>query len=214
MFGAKAKDQDFFRAFSDHATLCVEGAKKLVELFGDLGKSAEIADTIRDLEGKGDTVTHQTVKRLHETWITPLDRHDIYEMITSLDDVLDMIEAVSERVQIFAVTEARPHSKELAEVLLKCCEALAKATALLPTVSKSAKEVLEISVEINRLENEADGLYRKALGELFSSPTKGDPAAHVLDVMKWRDIFDYLENATDACEDVANVIEGIVLENS
>jgi len=152
------------------------------------------------------------VKRLHETWITPLDRHDIYEMITSLDDVLDMIEAVSERVQIFGVKEVRPHAKELAEVLLQCCQALAKATALLPTVSKSAKEVLEISVEINRLENEADGHYRKALGELFSSPTKGDPAAHVLDVMKWRDIFDYLENATDACEDVANVIEGIVLE--
>ena len=212
MFGAKAKDQDFFRAFSDHAKLGVEAARELVVLFGDLGKSEEIAETIRVLEGKGDTVTHETMKRLHETWITPLDRHDIYEMITSLDDVLDMIEAVSERVQIFGVKEVRPHAKELAEVLLRCCEALAKATALLPTVSKSAKEVLEISVEINRLENEADGYYRKALGELFSSPTKGDPAAHVLDVMKWRDIFDYLENATDACEDVANVIEGIVLE--
>ncbi len=211
MFGAKEKDKEFFRAFADHAKLCVDASRKLVELFEKPSRAAGIAEDIKQLENKGDNITHETVKRLHETWITPLDRHDIHELITSLDDVLDMIEAVAERVHLFELSTARPLAKELAEVLVKCCESIAKAATHLPAVSKSAKEMLEISVEVNRLENEADGLYRKALGELFN-PKEAADAAYVLDVMKWREVYDYLENATDACEDVANVIEGIVLE--
>lgn len=213
MFGASDKDKEFFRAFSDHAKLCVDASRKLVELFDEPNRAAGIASDITQLENKGDTITHETVKRLHETWITPLDRHDIHELITSLDDVLDMIEAVAERVHLFELETAKPMAKELAEVLVKCCLSIAKATEHLPAVSKSAKEMLDISVEVNRLENEADGLYRKALGQLFNPKEPAD-AAYVLDVMKWREIYDYLENATDACEDVANVIEGIVMEYS
>ena len=211
MFGASDKDKEFFRAFSDHAKLCVDASKKLVELFEKPSRAAGIAEDITQLENKGDNITHETVKRLHETWITPLDRHDIHELITSLDDVLDMIEAVAERVHIFEISKSRPLAKELAEVLVKCCESIAKGAELLPKVSKSAQDMLAISVEVNRLENEADGLYRKALGELFN-PKEAADANYVLEIMKWREVFDYLENATDACEDVANVIEGIVLE--
>ena len=165
---------------------------------------------MKQIEHDADTITHETVKRLHNTWITPLDRHDIHDLITRLDDVLDMIEAVSERVALFRVEKKHPIAIELGEVLLKACEVLESAVSGASNISNASKKILDAAVEANRLENEADDLYRKALGELFN-PAPGttvDP----LEIMKWREIFDYLENATDACEDVANVLEGIVLE--
>jgi len=210
MAGAKGRDQAFFQAFTAHAKLCVEGSRKLVELLGDLQRAEALAKDIKDLENQADGITHDTVKQLHETWITPLDRADIHDLITKLDDVLDMIEAVSERVAIFRVHEKNPLAEQLADVLRRSCETLAKAVALVPNIAKGSKDILDAAVEVNRLENEADDIYRKALGQLFNP----EPAANVnaLEVLKWREIFDYLENATDACEDVANVLEGIVLE--
>jgi predicted phosphate transport protein (TIGR00153 family) len=210
MFGSKVRDRDFFDAFSKHAKLCVEGARKLNELLDDPAQAEKIAREVKEIEHEADTITHQTVKRLHETWITPLDRHDIHDLITRLDDVLDMIEAVSERVVIFRVPKKHELSVQLGKVLLKACEILETAVAGVATVSKSSQKILDAAVEINRLENEADDIYRKALGELLN-PVAG-AQADLLEIMKWREIFDYLENATDACEDVANVLEAIVLE--
>lgn len=210
MLGPKARDRQFFDSFSKHAKLCVEGANKLVELLANLDQAEALAKEVKRIEHDADTITHETVRQLHETWITPLDRSDIHDLITYLDDVLDMIEAVSERIALFRVREKHPIAGELASVLLEACKGLDKAVALVPTVSKSSKEILEVAVEVNRLENAADDLYRKALGELFNPPP-GAPV-NALEVLKWREIFDYLENATDACEDVANVLEGIVLE--
>jgi predicted phosphate transport protein (TIGR00153 family) len=207
----KGRDREFFQAFTDHANLCVEGARTLLGLFDKLDEAEAIAKSIKKIEHDADTITHQTVRHLHETWITPLDRADIHNLITSLDDVLDMIEAVSERVALFRVRENNNElAKKLATVLVKACETVAKAVALVPNVSKSSKEILDAAVEVNRLENEADHLYRTALGELFNPPP-GAPQ-NTLEILKWREIFDYLENATDACEDVANILEGIVLE--
>jgi predicted phosphate transport protein (TIGR00153 family) len=227
MFGSKKKDAAFFSAFSDHASKSVEASKMLMEMFKalrvsddaaktmyrpDTAPPGEVAKTTIDLAGKikqaetaGDTITHQTVKRLHENWITPLDRDDIHGLITRMDDVLDFIEAVSERIILFKVTVAPHDAIELTEILVRSCEALTKAVALLPTMSK-APEILSLCVEVNRLENEADQVYRRAIAELFTAGN--DP----LMVMKWRDIFDGLESATDRCEDVANIVEGVVLE--
>ncbi len=205
-----SRDGDFFASFSKHAQLCVEGAKKLVELLQNLEAAETVAKEVKTIEHDADTITHQTLRQLHETWITPLDRSDIHSLITRLDDVLDMIEAVSERIALFRVRGSNPLANKLGEVLLKACEALAKAVALVPHVAKSSAEILEAAVEVNRLENEADDLYRKALGELFNPAAGTSP--NILEVLKWREIFEYLENATDACEDVANVLEGIVLE--
>ena len=210
MFGAKARDRDFFDAFSKHAKLCVEGARKLQAMLEDLESAEKVAKEIKAVEHDADTITHDTLKRLHETWITPLDRGDIHALITKLDDVLDMTEAVSERIAIFRVKGKNADAIKLAGVLLESCQALAKAVDHLPTLSKSAQIILDAGVETNRLENEADDIYRKALGELFN-PERVEPGA-VLEVLKWREVFDYLENATDACEDVANILEGIVLE--
>lgn len=231
MFGAK-KDAAFFDAFTEHAAKSVEAAKLLIEMFkrlGSLGPPGDgagpyrtapgdgaapvgiddelqrLADQIKAAEHAGDTLTHETVKRLRENWITPLDRNDIHELISRMDDVLDLIEAVSERVVLFRVRLAAPEAGELAGLLLSACEVLCRAIALLKTMAR-APEILELCVEVNRLENAADTVYRRALADLFQ------PGNDPLTVMKWRDIFDSLESAADRCEDVANIIEGVVLE--
>jgi len=206
MFGGpKAKDHVFFDAFCEHANKSVEAAKMLVQIFDDPKRAAELATAINEAENRGDRLTHETVRRLHETWITPLDRNDIHALITRMDDVLDLIEAVSERVILFELHETQPLAIELSKILVRSCEKLHKAMQLLPNL-KQSKELLELCVEVNQLENDADAIYRRAIAELFK------PGNDPITVMKWRDIFDNLESATDRCEDVANIVEGVVLE--
>ncbi len=206
MFGPKAKDDVFFGAFVQHAQKSVEAAKLLLEMVEHPENKESLALDIGEKESSGDRLTHETVKRLHETWITPLDRFDIHGLISKLDDVLDFIEAVSERLVLYRVTDVREHAVELVRVLVKSCEHLHRAMTLFPQLAAKGKELLEICVELNRLENEADGIYRRAIAELFHNGT--DP----IEVMKWRDIFDNIEEATDRIEDVANIVEGVVLE--
>ncbi len=206
MFGPKARDGVFFHAFTEHASRSVEAASLLLDMLEHLDRKERLALDIGEKEAAGDRLTHETVKRLHETWITPLDRFDIPGLISKLDDVLDLIEAVAERLVLFEIHQARPQAVELARVLLKACEDVQRAMLLLPQLASKGKELLDICVEINRLENEADAIYRKAIAELFHNGN--DP----IDVMKWRDLFDNIEEATDRCEDVANIVEGVVLE--
>jgi predicted phosphate transport protein (TIGR00153 family) len=203
--GQKSSDRAFYDAFSAHAARSVEAAKLIVEMLEQPERSAELGKIVNEVESAGDKITHETIARLHQTWITPLDGSDIHSLITSLDDVLDTIEAVSERLVLYGITESPKFVAKLASVVVRGTEAMDKAVRLLPQV-KHPKEILDLCVEINRLENEADGEYRLALAELF----KG--AYDALAVLKWRDIIDNLESATDRCEDVANILEGIVLE--
>jgi predicted phosphate transport protein (TIGR00153 family) len=206
MFGPKANGDIFFRAFTEHAARSVEAAKLLLEMLEHVDRKEKLALEVGEKESAGDRITHETVKRLHETWITPLDRFDIHGLISKLDDVLDLVEAVSERLVLFEIKTVRPQAIDLARVLLKGCEDVQRAMQLLPKLASKSKELLDICVEINRLENEADAIYRRAIAELFHNGN--DP----IDVMKWRDIFDNIEEATDRCEDVANIVEGVVLE--
>ncbi len=184
----------------------LEAAGLLIEMFEHPERIGRIALDIGEKESAGDRITHQTVKRLHETWITPLDRFDIHGLISKLDDVLDFIEAVSERMVLFEIHAVKPSAIELGRVLLKACEDVQRAMLLFPKLASKGKELLDICVEINRLENEADAIYRRAIAEIFK------PGNDPIDVMKWRDIFDNIESATDRCEDVANIVEGVVLE--
>lgn len=229
MFGSKKKDAAFFDAFSRHAAKSVEASRMLVELLGllDVGNGAakdvyrhpddeaiprdvdvrakELYVKIKEAETTADSITHDTIKRLHENWITPFDRDDIHNLITRMDDVLDLIEAAAERIVLYQVTVAPREARELADLLVLSCETLVKAIALLGTMAR-APEILESCVEVNRLENAADSVHRRAMADLFKAGN--DP----LQVMKWRDILDGLEQATDRCEDVANILEGVVLE--
>jgi predicted phosphate transport protein (TIGR00153 family) len=229
MFGTKNKDAAFFDAFTAHAGKSVEAARLLVAMLARMkpmeglgnghyraadkpgclpqvdDETRRLAAQIKEVEHAGDTITHDTVKRLRENWITPLDRNDIHSLISRMDDVLDLIDAVAERIVLFQVCAVAPQASELAAFIVRSCEIMGKAIALLPTLSRAA-EIRELCIELNRLENASDNVYRKALAELFQ------PGNDPLTVMKWRDIYDSLESAVDRCEDVANVIEGIVLE--
>lgn len=220
------KDAAFFDAFASHAKKSLAAAGLLVQLMGRLrsGNAAEayhrpsgtveasgppelesLARAIKQAETDGDTITHETMKRLHETWLTPLDRDDIHRLISRMDDILDEIEAAADRIVLFDLHVAVPEARELSEVLVRSCEALVDAIGLLRDMS-NAKKILALCVEVNRLENVADQLHRAAMRDLFL------PGNDPLTVMKWRDVFENLEAAADRCEDVADVLEGVVLE--
>jgi len=203
--GSSKSDRSFYDAFERHAARIVEAGELIVEIAHHPERSVELAQKIKDIENEGDRITHETIARLHKTWITPIDRADIHSLITALDDVLDLIEAVSERVALYEVKTVPEFVVKLADSLQKATIAVDQAIKLLPKV-KQPKEMLDLCIEINRLENEADDAYRHGLASLF----KGGYDA--IEVMKMRDIIDNLEAATDRCEDVANILEGIVLE--
>ena len=205
MFGRSASDALFFESFNKHAGHTLGAARAVQQMFAELDRAKELAKEVVAFEHAGDAITHETVRRLHQTWITPLDRSDIHSLISRMDDVLDLTEAVAKRVVLFEIDEVRAGAGELAQILVRACELLVEAMKELPTLEKSTR-VLDVCIELGRLENEADDLYRKALANLYQAGN--DP----LLVMKWRDIYDALETAMDRCNDVANVLEGVVLE--
>lgn len=201
------KDAVFFDAFSNHARKSVAASRILVKMLADLGHARKHADEIKELEHEGDKITHDCMTALHQTWITPLDREEIHALVTRLDDVLDSIEAASERIALFEIAETTDEATELCAVLVRSCDAMQRAVDSLKDL-KSPQRLLDLCIEINKHENEADVAYRKGIAHLYNGGK--DP----LFVMKWRDIYDYLESATDRCEDVANIIEGVVLEHA
>ncbi|MGK4005139.1 DUF47 family protein [Sorangium sp. So ce1036] len=201
------RDAVFFDALADHAQRSVAASKLLLEMLDRIEDAPGLAKRISDLEHEGDKITHGCLAALHQTWITPLDREEIHALITRLDDVLDCIDAASMRIVLFEVGGALPEARELAQAVVDACTVMSSAVQSLKDM-KRQPDLLALCVEINERENAADGLYRKALAALFKKGN--DP----LLVMKWRDIYDLLENATDRCEDVANIIEGIVLEHA
>jgi predicted phosphate transport protein (TIGR00153 family) len=204
---ALTRDRVFWNAFTDHAQQTTAAAKLLIEMLEHPDRRESLAAQIQELEHKGDQITHDTVHALHQTWITPLDREEIHGLISRLDDVLDFIEAASDRVALYQIQEARPEAIDLAKSLLASTEEIAKAVSML-TDLKNPKPLLQSCIAINTHEHDADQIFRRALARLFNE--KNDP----LEVMKWRDILDALETATDRAEDVANIIEGIVLEHA
>ena len=202
---SKAKDP-FFSAFAQHARLTVQAAGLLRELFAAPGKVSELKSRITAVEHEGDEITRATITRLRSQWITPLDRPDIHTLASRLDDVLDVIEAIAERIELFDIREASDVAGEAARVLESAASAMSKAVDLLPDARKRAPDIIKLCAEISALESEADALYRTAIADLFKAGN--DPMM----VMKWRDIHEQLETATDLCEDVANALEGVVLE--
>ncbi|MGK4003746.1 DUF47 family protein [Sorangium sp. So ce1036] len=201
------QDSFFFDALSEHAQKSVTASKLLLDMLDRPQDAPGIARQIKEIEHEGDRITHRCLAALHKTWITPLDREEIHALIARLDDVLDCIEAASERIVLFEIESAMPGARLLAESLLAGCTAMSSATGLLRNM-KDRDRLLALCVEINQHENAADTHYREALAALFKQGN--DP----LLVLKWRDIYDQLEDASDRCEDVANIIEGVVLEHA
>jgi predicted phosphate transport protein (TIGR00153 family) len=166
-----------------------------------------LAERVKQLESEGDRITHEVVKALHKTWITPLDREEIHALISSLDDVLDSIDGAAARVMLYELRESNDEIKTLANVLVRSTSELAKVIDGLKTI-KNAEGMISMCRDIGTLEDEADEVFRKAIARLFKEEK------NAIEVMKWRDVFERLEAATDRAEDAANVIEGIVLEHA
>jgi len=201
------REEDFFGLFEQHAALTVEGAREMQRLLGGGQNARVLAARIKEIEHETDVITHACVEKLHKTFITPFDRDDIHTLITRMDDVMDYIESAAAAVMLYELVEMTAPAQELAQVLVRSCEATAVAVSGLRKV-KQADAILKACIEVNRLENEGDEILRNALAGLFREAK--DP----LLVLKWKEVYEALENATDRCEDVANIIEGVVLEHA
>ena len=201
------RDEDFFGLFERHAALTVEGAKEMQRLVQGGQNVRTRAARIKEIEHETDVITHTCVERLHKTFITPFDRDDIHRLITRMDDVMDYIESAAISVMLYDLSEMTAPARELADVLVRSTESVAIAVSGLKNV-KQSQAILDACIEVNRLENEGDEILRGALADLFREAK--DP----LLVLKWKEVYEALENATDRCEDVANVIEGVVLEHA
>lgn len=201
------RDEKFFDMFEDQVAKVIEGSRLIKELFDDLSRAGEMAVLIKQKESEGDDITHKIIESLHRTFVTPIDREDIHNLASKLDDILDHMEAVSERIVLFKIDKPTMYAKSMSEVLIESVEAIASAVKLLHDMRNSDK-IMEYCIEVNRLENVADGYLRSALADLFDGEYK------TRDIMKWKEIYEHLENAVDDCEDAANVIEGAVLKYS
>jgi predicted phosphate transport protein (TIGR00153 family) len=200
-----SEGKDFFGLFERHVDKTVEAARLLRAMLNNPVDLADQARRIKELEHEGDVITHRAVEILHRTFITPIDRGDIHRLISRLDDVLDLIEATSERVWLYGIDTSDNDANDLAEVLVNAVSEVSRAMRGLRDL-KNRDAILQVCMEINRYENEGDTLLRRAVARLFRDSK--DPMM----VIKWKDIYEFLEDAIDRCEDIANVVEGVALE--
>jgi len=201
------KEERFFELFGNQAQNLVRGAELLVQLVADHTQAADLRKQIEDVEHEGDITTHEIADRLNRTFITPFDHEDIHDLSCRLDDVLDNIEATADRMFLYEAGEAAPEMVTLAKVLADTTKALERAVEGLSDVNKNARRIMDHCIEIHRLENVGDEQSRRALANLF----RGSDALHAL---KWKEIYDHVENAIDKCEDVASILEGIVVKHT
>lgn len=208
MFGKfLPRETSFFDFFEQHARLTEEGIREFAALAAPGANIIFKAKRIKEIEHETDVVTHRCVEALHKTFITPIERDDIYKLITRMDDIMDNVEATAERIVLYDLTVMRPEVSQMADVLIRSAEQVRKAVSGLRSM-KNAQPILQTCVEINQLENEADALLRAALARIFREEKD------TLTIIKWKEVFEYLESASDRCEDVAQIIEGVVLEHA
>ncbi len=193
------REEVFFDLFNQAAQNILLAARALKELLDDYRDVERRAEAIKALEEKGDEIIHTIIDRLNRTFVTPLDREDILNLAKQLDNVLDWVEACAARMAIYRIPHATPEAQELAHIIVNICEAIVEGVGSLRRLDR----VDGVVQEINRLENLADRVQRDAIAKLFAEPM--DP----IDVIKWKEIYESLEEATDQGEDVANALESI-----
>jgi predicted phosphate transport protein (TIGR00153 family) len=207
------QDGNFFNMFNQHATQVEIAARALAQLVANYGDSTlreKYTREVDDAEHAADRITHEVNKALHKTFITPIDRDQIHSLINTMDDVADLIQDSAEAMALYDVRHMTDEIVRLADLSVKCCQRVSHAVSLLADVSKpaTAEAALKTCEEIDQLESDADRVLRGALSKLF----RAEP--DVREVIKLKAIYELLETITDKCEDVANLIEGVVLENS
>lgn len=200
----------FFDLFNQHADRIVEGARHLVHLmenYADPQTRERELKAIDEIETAADRITHETIGLLHKTFITPIDREDVHKLISSMDDILDLTQDVAESVMLYDIQAVTPEAMQLASLSQMCCERVRSAVAMLSNMD-NAEAVLKLCTEIDQLESDADRVMRSAMSKLF----RHEP--DVRQLIKLKAIYELLESLTDRCEDVANIIEGVVVENA
>lgn len=198
------REERFFDDFVAMAEQIRRGAGMLQEMLAPEQPLWDKADEIKEVEHKCDFIAHEVIQRLHKTFVTPLDREDIHSLARSLDDVIDAIDDSAAVLRLYQIPKVRPDARDLARIIVSSTEQLVSAMKALG----KKQGVSGCAVEINRLENEADRAHQIALRRLFEE--ERDPIA----IIKWKEILDFLEAATDRCEDVANVLEGVVVKHA
>jgi predicted phosphate transport protein (TIGR00153 family) len=202
------RDIEFYDLFEQETANLVTAAEKLVDLFDNYENVEAKAKELKEFEHRGDVITHEIVARLHRTFVTPIDREDITLLVQRLDDVMDFIEAAGRTAYLYNIAQPTERARELARIVLKMAR---KLNEVIPRLRRRDQYtwILKQCVQINTLENEADDVQHAALAELFE-------VCHLdaCEVIKWRELYEHLENATDRGEDVANVLEGIVLKHA
>jgi len=205
MFGLIPKEEKFFQMFQEMGGLIVEGAKLLKEMLDNYSDPVASQRAIKEVEHRGDIQTHDIIRKLNKSFITPFDREDIYSLAGALDDILDLIDASAQRFVMFNVDATTAEAKELAFLILQGAEAINRALVIM---GGKLEPIAEYCVQINAMENEADRVCREAISRLFDE--EKDP----IQLIKWKEIYETLEKATDKCEDAANILESVVVKNA
>ncbi|MBM3309995.1 MAG: DUF47 domain-containing protein [Candidatus Aminicenantes bacterium] len=200
------RDELFFDSFDKICAEIVEGVEVIRLMLEPGGIVRDQAQRLKTIEHQADQLVHDLMAHLHKTFVTPFDRNEIHELAVRLDDILDMTEAAGSRVDLFCPECAPPEARQLADVLFESVKLVRDMVGLLRKF-REPERILKLTVEINRLEDEADFIRRSTVARLFREEK------NPLEVIKWKDILEFLEKATDRCEDVANIAEGIVLEH-
>ncbi|UCH19518.1 MAG: DUF47 domain-containing protein [Deltaproteobacteria bacterium] len=201
------RDEVYFDSFEKICVLIVEAAEKLKTMLDEGSPFDAPARRIKIIENEADEQVHRVVEKLHKTFVTPLDRQDILKLTAGLDDIVDRTEAISARLDLCNPKRVMEEAKELTGLFVQSANQVAEMVGLIRHLKKQSSRILEHAVEVNRLENEADQVYHKAIAKLFQEEND------TKELIKWKDILDNMEMAVDRCEDVSDIVRGIVLEN-
>jgi len=208
MFNLKPKEDKFYKLFLEAAQNVNEGAIILRGSLDSLSDKESNVNKIEDLEHNGDRLVNVVVKELNESFITPIDREDIYSLIKKLDDILDLINSTMHRFLMYDINESTNEAKLLADMIVECTKHILELMDGLNSVSNKAKRTNEKIISIHKIESEADCLFRKTVAELFKSET------NPIEIIKWKEIYQILEDTIDNCEKIANTVEGVVIKNA
>ena len=203
----KQDDGNFFQWFEDAADVTLQASLALRELCYDFKNPQEAATRLHDFEHQGDDIGHNIYNKLNNTFVTPLDREDIISLYSSIDDMTDLIHSAADMMATYKVESILPTAKLLADCIVGCAEEIVKAVPHLRKRNE-LKQIQDSIIKIHSLENQADDLLRAGLGELFANPE------NVIQIIKWRDIYHEMEQATDNAEDIADVLRGLVIKNA
>ncbi len=200
----------FFDLFNRHAEEIIAGSEALAQLmrqYSDVASRRTYIDRIDLVEKNADRITHETVALLHKTFVTPFDRDDIHKLISNMDDILDLIQDVAESAMLYDLQRITPEAQQLSELNEMCCKRVQMAVRMLPSMD-NAEAILRLCREIDQLESDADRVMRAGMSKLFRDESDVRP------LIKLKQIYELLEAVSDKCEDVANLLEGVVLENA